>query len=158
VHQPSLFELDERKPEFAPLTRFEEIGWDYERTRHSARGHPLSALRAQLAAKDLPDARTLNALPHGTRARYAGVVICRQRPGTARGVTFMTLEDESGFVNLVVWKKVFERFELVAKTETFLGVTGRVETQDGVTNLVAERLWRPDLELPSDGIASRDFH
>ena len=64
-------------------------------------------------------------------------MICRQRPGTARGVTFMTLEDESGFVNLVVWKKVFERFELVAKTETFLGVTGRVETQDGVTNLVA---------------------
>jgi len=158
VHQPSLFELDERKPEFAPLSRFEEIGWDYERTRHSARGHPLSALRAQLAAKELPDARTLNALPHGTRARYAGVVICRQRPGTARGVTFMTLEDETGFVNLVIWKKVFERFELVAKTETFLGVTGRVETQDGVTNLVAERLWRPDLELPAGDIASRDFH
>ncbi len=158
VHQPSLFELDERKPEFAPLTRFEEIGWDYQRTRHSTRGHPLSALRAELAAKELPDARTLNALPHGTRTRYAGVVICRQRPGTARGVTFMTLEDETGFVNLVLWKKVFERFELVAKTETFLGVTGRVETQDGVTNLIAERLWRPDLELPNKDISSRDFH
>ncbi|MCY3004335.1 MAG: error-prone DNA polymerase [Planctomycetota bacterium] len=158
VHQPSLFELDERRPEFAPLSRFEEIGWDYERTRHSPRGHPLSALRTQLAAKGLPDARTLNALPHGTRARYAGVVICRQRPGTAGGVTFMTLEDESGFVNLIVWQKVFERHELVARTETFLGVTGRVQSEDGVTNLVAERLWRPDLELPSDGIASRDFH
>ena len=70
----------------------------------------------------------------------------------------MTLEDETGFVNLVLWKKVFERFELVAKTETFLGVTGRVETQDGVTNLIAERLWRPDLELPNKDISSRDFH
>jgi error-prone DNA polymerase len=158
VHQPSLFELDEPRAEFAQLSKLEEIGWDYERTRHSTRGHPLGALRAQLAERGLPDARALNALPHGTRTRYAGVVICRQRPGTARGVTFMTLEDESGFVNLVLWKKVFERFEILAKTETFLGVTGRVETQDGVTNFIAERLWRPGLQLPHEDISSRDFH
>jgi error-prone DNA polymerase len=61
-------------------------------------------------------------------------------------------------VNLVLWKKVFERFEILAKTETFLGVTGRVETQDGVTNFIAERLWRPGLQLPHEDISSRDFH
>jgi error-prone DNA polymerase len=158
ARQPTLFGLDERAVEFEPLSRFEEIGWDYERTRHSARGHPLAPLRPLLAAKKLPDARTLNALPHGSRTRYAGLVICRQRPGTAGGVTFMTLEDESGFVNAVIWSKVFERHALLAKTEVFLGLTGRIQAEDGVTHLVAERLWKPQSGLAPPSVASRDFH
>ncbi|MCC7014087.1 MAG: error-prone DNA polymerase [Planctomycetes bacterium] len=158
MREPTLFELDERPTRFEALSHFEEIGWDYERTRHSTRGHPLSALRPLLTERKLPDARTLNALPHGTRTRYAGIVICRQRPGTASGVTFMTLEDESGFVNLVVWTQVFERYALIAKTETFLGVTGRIQSEDGVTHLIAERLWKPKLAVAPPDIASRDFH
>lgn len=72
--------------------------------------------------------------------RYAGVVICRQRPGTATGVTFMTLEDETGFVNAVVWREVFERHGAVGKTAALLEIEGRVQAQDGVVHLVASTL------------------
>ena len=82
----------------------ETIAWDYRTSAHSPRGHPLAALRAQLGARGLPDARTVSAMRDGRKTRYAGLVICRQRPGTAGGVVFMTLEDETGFVNLVVWE------------------------------------------------------
>ena len=58
-------------------------------------------------------------MKHGKRIRYAGLVICRQRPGTASGVTFMTLEDETGFVNLVIWTRVFERYAVLVKTAPF---------------------------------------
>jgi error-prone DNA polymerase len=155
---PTALPLDfaERAPGFAPLTAMEEVSWDFRATGHSARDHPLGPLRDRLQALGLPDARALNALPHGRQARYAGLVICRQRPGTAKGVTFMTLEDETGFVNLVIWPDVFARHELLAKTEAFLGVSGKVQMQDGVTHLVAARLWRPDL-APPPAPPSHDF-
>jgi error-prone DNA polymerase len=148
----------EERPEFRDLTWFETIAWDYRRTSHSTHGHPLAPLRGELAARGLPDARTLNALPDGRRVRYAGIVICRQRPGTAAGVTFMTLEDETGFVNVVIWKQVFDEFVVTAKTETFLGITGRLQVQDGVVHLVADELWSPQLRQRPDGTKSRDFH
>lgn len=86
------------------------------------------------------------------------MVICRQRPGTAKGVVFMTLEDETGFVNLVIWEKVFRRYELIAKTQSFLGVTGTIQSQSGVVHLVAESLWIPEIEMAPENINSRDFH
>jgi len=97
-------------------------------------------------------------MPNGGRVRYAGLVICRQRPGTAGGVVFMTLEDETGFVNLVLWQNVFNRYEILAKTQSFLGVTGKLQTQDGSTHLVAQHLWVPDIGLEPHETKSRDFH
>ena len=88
---------------------------------------------------------------NGEKIRYAGLVICRQRPGTAAGVVFMTLEDETGFVNVVVWESVFQRYAVLAKTVSFLGITGKLQVEDGVVHLVAERLWKPRVELkPAD--------
>ena len=63
----------------------------------------------------------------GKFVRYAGLVICRQRPGTAGGVVFLTLEDETGFVNVVVWQNVFEKYSILAKTASFLGVSGKLQ-------------------------------
>jgi error-prone DNA polymerase len=144
-------------PSFPLLDAFETITWDYRTSAHSARGHPLEPMREALRAQRLPDARTLTALPHGARARYAGIVICRQRPGTASGVTFMTLEDETGFVNVVVWPRVFEAFPVLAKTASFLGITGRIESRHDVVHLVADELWIPRLAPPAHS-KSRDFH
>jgi error-prone DNA polymerase len=143
---------------FAPMSALETINWDYRRTRHSPRGHPLAPLRAELRAQGLPDARTLAQLAHGRPARYAGLVICRQHPGTASGVTFMTLEDETGFVNLVVWKRVFDQHSVIAKTAQFLGVSGRIQSQDSVVHLVADTLWRPEVRYQPESGGSRDFH
>ena len=156
---PSL-PLASREPrsDFEPLGAFETIEWDYRFSAHSTRGHPLGPLRDVLTAWKLPDACTVAAMPDGRRVRYAGIVICRQRPATASSVTFMTLEDETGFVNLVVWKRVFDQYAVLARTASFLGVTGKLQSESGVVNIVAEALWAPEIQARPPSAGSRDFH
>lgn len=144
-------------PHFARLAPDEAMHWDYRTSLHSTRGHLLEILRPQLDARHYPTADRLPSLPN-RKIRYVGLVICRQRPGTASGVTFCTLEDETGFVNLVIWAQVFERHSLLVRTAPLLGVTGRVQTSEGVTHLIADELWEPDVELETAGTTSRDFH
>ncbi len=148
----------EDPPPLAPLTAAEAVAWDYRAADLSPRGHPLEAFRGALTAQGIPPARTVATRPHGTRLRYAGLVICRQRPGTAGGVTFLTLEDETGFVNVVVWQRVFEAHAVLVKTAPFLGVSGRVEAADGVTHLIADALWEPRVRAAPATAGSRDFH
>jgi len=154
------FNLDSRESpaSFTDLDLFESIGWDYATMNLSAQGHPLEPLRERMRAKRLPDAGEVRAMPDGRRTHYAGLVICRQRPGTAAGVVFLTLEDEAGFVNVVVWAKVYEQFRVIVKTASFLGVTGRLQVQDGVTHLIAEAFWRPAIDTSPVEVGSRDFH
>ncbi|HEY6173554.1 MAG TPA: OB-fold nucleic acid binding domain-containing protein, partial [Kofleriaceae bacterium] len=109
-------------------------------------------------ARRWPDARTVARGRDGQRIEYVGIVICRQQPGTASGVVFMTLEDETGFVNLVVWQQVFARFALVLKTTSLLGVTGRLQVQEGIVHLIADEVWKPRLSRPVTDVVSRDFH
>lgn len=146
------------KTRFAGLSFFETIDWDYQATSHSPRAHPLAPLRPALAAQGLPDAGEVKAMPDGRRVRYAGLVICRQRPSTAKGVVFMTLEDETGFVNVVIWENVFKQFMVLAKTASFIGVAGKLQVASGVTHLVAETLWTPTLDPHPGRKKSRDFH
>ncbi len=143
---------------FDPLTSFDIISWDYTFTSHSPRGHPLEPLRHELAGQRIPDAATVRRLKDGRRIRYAGLVISRQRPGTAKGVVFMTLEDETGFVNVVLWDRVFSEHAALAKTASFLGVTGKLQVQSGVVHLVAEKLWAPEVAIQPQETKSRDFH
>ena len=70
----------------------------------------------------------------------------------------MTLEDETGFVNVVIWESVFQRYTILAKTVRFLGITGTLQVEDGVVHLIAEKLWEPRAELKPSGASSRDFH
>jgi error-prone DNA polymerase len=146
-----------RKARFAGLTPIEQVAWDYRTSSHSPRSHPLALLRAELTRQGLPDAQRLSALRDGARVRFAGLVICRQRPGTASGVTFMTLEDETGFANIVFWQQVFESFAVLARTASFLGVSGRLQKQDGVVHIIAEEAWAPQLSTPAQ-VHSRNFH
>ncbi len=145
-------------PDFEPLTQFQTISWDYAFSGHSTHGHPLGPLREALTAQRLPDAQTVATMRDGQRVRYAGLVICRQRPGTASGVTFMTLEDETGFVNLVIWKQVFDDYAVLARTASFLGVTGKLQAESGVVHLIADTLWTPEIATPPATAGSRDFH
>jgi error-prone DNA polymerase len=148
----------EPQPVFSALKRGQAVDWDYRRSSHSVRGHPMAQFRADLHAAGLPTARAINRLKDGQQVRYAGAVINRQRPGTANGVVFMTLEDETGFVNLVLWEAVFERYPVVARTARVLGVAGKVQAKDGVVHLVAEELWEPVLHTRPELLKSRDFH
>jgi len=143
---------------FARLGHLDQIVWDYAASSHSTRGHPLQPLRGELRANGWPDAKTVAKGRDGQRMEYVGVVICRQQPGTASGVTFMTLEDETGFVNLVVWAQVFAEYATVIKTTSLLGVTGRLQVQEGIVHLIAEQVWIPRLSRPVAEVDSRDFH
>jgi error-prone DNA polymerase len=159
VEPPALeISLRDEPAGFAALDPVEAVTWDYGAMGLSPHGHPLALLRDELEALGLPDAKTLNARRNGNRVHYAGMVICRQRPGTAGGVVFMTLEDESGFVNLVVWSQVFEANALLLKTATFLGVTGKLQVEDGVAHVIGERFWVPRLRVEPEEARSRDFH
>jgi error-prone DNA polymerase len=141
-----------------PLSELETISWDYAAASHSTRGHPLEPLRPQLRRLAFRSSEELRRLPDKAFARSVGLVICRQRPSTASGVTFMTLEDEHGFVNLVLWTKVAAQYEILVKTASLLGVEGQVQSKDGVVHLVARKLFVPKLDLGLPAVESRDFH
>ena len=155
-----LDDLDVTQPEprFTGLDQFERVNWDYGTSRHSTDGHPLEAYRDVLRRQGLPDARRLGENVNGARVSYAGLVICRQRPSTASGTLFMTMEDETGFVNLIIWKRVFEEYRSLILTGSFLGVSGRFQQQEGVSHVIVDALWHPSLEAPAAGTPSRDFH
>jgi len=145
-------------PAFLPLDAGETITWDYRASSHSVRGHPMASMRPLFQRQGLPDAKTVQAMSSGIRVHYAGLVICRQRPATASNVTFMTLEDETGFVNLVIWDRVFQAYSVVARTASLLGVTGTIESKENVVHLIVERLWVPRSVKLRESITSRDFH
>jgi error-prone DNA polymerase len=147
---------EESAARFDPLGAHEEVVWDYRASSHSVRGHPMARFRPQLRARGVPSAADVLRLRDGARCDYVGYVICRQRPGTASGVVFYTMEDETGFVNVVCWAQVFEAHEAVAKTASLLGVRGRIQSQHGVVNLVAEALYAPVLREPGPTVPGRE--
>src|SRR5690606_505951 len=130
---------------------------DYARTGLTLGPHPLRLLRAQLRARRYRASRELEAARHGQAVRFAGLVTGRQRPQTASGVTFVTLEDEHGMVNVVVWRDLGERQRRVLVESTLMGVEGRWETVDGVRHLIAKRLLDESALTAGLHAPSRDF-
>jgi error-prone DNA polymerase len=141
-----------------PPTEGEDIVADYGSVGLTLGRHPLALLRERLRAKKLLSAEELRGVRHGRTARAAGLVTCRQRPGTASGVVFVTLEDETGCINVVVWSALVEsqRRELVGAR--LLGVEGVVEREGDVVQLVARRLTDHSAMLGALQTESRDFH
>jgi error-prone DNA polymerase len=143
-----LNEADGRPPAALPLLApSEEVVGDYQTLRLSLKGHPVAFLRERLAQAGALTAKACPARPNGRRVTVGGVVLVRQRPGTAKGVCFMTLEDETGVANLVLWPDVFERFRPVAMGARMVLARGKVQTAEGVTHLVVDHLedWTPML-------------
>lgn len=140
------------------LTPFEQVIADYRTTGLSLKGHPMSFFRVQLQAHRVVTGQQLFELEHGRRIKVAGVVILRQRPGTAKGITFCTLEDETGTINLVVRQKIWERYFKIARHSQAWLVWGRLERKDTVVHVLVERL--EDLSDVLGGVRtySRDFH
>jgi error-prone DNA polymerase len=144
-------------PLLSPPTEGEAIVGDYASLGLTLRRHPLALLRGNLDRRRLLCAREVGEVPAGARVATAGLVINRQRPGTASGVTFVTLEDETGFVNLVVWRQLAERQRDVLLSARLLGVEGEIQRESGVTHLVARRLRDYSGLLGGLVTKSRDF-
>ena len=136
----------------------EDMRADYALTGTTLGRHPLSLLRKVLATKRYRRSADLRHLPHGRQVRIAGLVTLRQRPETASGVTFLTLEDEDGMTNVVIWRDLAERQRRVLLESRLLAVEGRLENQHGVLHLIAQRLDNLTALLGSLDTRSRDFH
>jgi len=136
----------------------ENIVADYASSGLTLRRHPLALLRDRLTTLHLCCARELHELPHGLQTRTAGIVVTRQRPGSASGVTFVTLEDETGHVNLIVWRNVAERYRRALIGARLLGASGTLQREGEVLHLVVARLYDYSRLLGELKTYSRDFH
>ncbi len=136
---------DEGGEEPAPLPRMplcEQVVADYQTLRLSLKAHPMTFLRASMTRQGHVCAADLDRIGNGRRLQMAGLVLVRQRPGSAKGVCFITLEDETGVANLVVWPKVMAAFRKVIMTARLMQVAGRLQRDpvSGVTHIVVESL------------------
>ena len=157
LDQPALAEDEQRRP--SPLARMslaERVSADYAGTGLTIGPHPMALRRGDLALRGVLRASDLPAGRHGRRVRVAGAVITRQRPGTAKGFVFLTLEDETGIANVIVTPDLFAASRATVVGEAYLLVEGVLQIQEGVTAVKADRL----LGLAGSGpaIDSHDFH
>ncbi len=138
---------------------FRQVVLDYASVGLSLKAHPASFVRGRLERMGVIPCRRLQdkkKMPDGCWVAVAGVVLVRQRPGTAEGVTFMTLEDETGIANLVIWRRVYERYRRAASSRMVIA-RGRIQRQDEVVHIVASTLRGFDRELQELNVASRNF-
>jgi error-prone DNA polymerase len=141
--------IDVEAPALSEMTAWERLLADYGSTRVTLREHPLELMRPSLG-EGVCTSAALERMQTGAHVRVAGLVVARQRPATAKGVTFMLLEDEHGTLNLIVPVPVYERCRLAVRSEPLVIADGRLEKREGVTNVLVtsvRRLERPDLPL-----------
>jgi error-prone DNA polymerase len=148
----------EPDPQLAPPTEGQDILADYASLGLTLGRHPLALLRSHLQKMRIAEAAALQRMHNGTVVRAAGLVTCRQRPDTASGVIFVTLEDETGYANVVVWRGLVERQKRELLGARLLGVTGVIEREGDVVHLVARRLFDHSALLGPLAAPSRDFH
>jgi error-prone DNA polymerase len=152
----------EPQVELAPPTEGQDIVADYHHTALTLRRHPLALLRARFNAQGYLTARGIAQARDRQRVRTTGIVTCRQRPGTASGVTFVTLEDETGTINVVVWNSTGEKYRRALLGATLLTVYGHVERVTTrvtpIVHLIAARLQDHSPLLGALTVPSRDFH
>ena len=136
----------------------EEVVADYQTTRLSLKAHPMAFLRASLAERGFVRACDLRERKFRSMVQVAGVVLIRQRPGSAKGVCFITLEDETGVINLVVWPDLKEKQRRVVMGSRLMEVRGRVEYDDEVIHVIAHHPKDYTAMLGRLATRSRDFH
>ena len=159
--QQSLFDALEPEDDFTSnlpvMDAEEEVYADYRTTGMSLRSHPLAFHRREIESLGVIPTGDLPHIADGTRVKVAGLVLLRQRPGTAKGITFVTIEDETGTANLVVHHNTWERFRSITRHSNAWIVHGQVQSKDSVIHIVVQRVEDLTANLPSVHVKSRDF-
>jgi len=150
--------IHEALPALSAPAEGEDLVADYASLGLTLGRHPLALLRGRLKRMRLATASELQGLANGRPVRTAGIVTCRQRPSTAKGVVFVTLEDETGYVNVVVWNHLVERQRRELLGSSLLGVEGKIQREGEVVHLLARRLMDYTQLLGRLVAGSRDFH
>jgi error-prone DNA polymerase len=143
--------------ELQPMSLLEEVYADYHMTGLSLKGHPMMFARRELDKMNCVRASDLPTLRDGRHVRVAGLVLMRQRPSTAKGITFVTIEDETGSMNLVLFTAVWERFFKIARASNTWLVDGKLENRKGVIHVIVGRLTDLSDEVDGLNVRSRDF-
>jgi error-prone DNA polymerase len=138
----------------APMTGGREVVEDYSAVKLSLRGHPLAFLRAELDRRRIRRCADLALLKDGTRVEVAGLVLIRQKPGKGN-VTFITLEDETGIANAILWQRVFDAHRRIVMSAPMIGVRGTLQREGEVIHVVADRL--EDYAFLLDSVGERQF-
>jgi error-prone DNA polymerase len=136
----------------------QEVLADYATAGLSLKRHPVSLVRNELTTRRIIPAKDLQQIPHGRWTSVAGLVLIRQRPGTASGIVFVTLEDETGIANLIIRAAIYERYRLAARHATLLQADGYVQKQGQVIHILAMRMHDLSDWLAGHRQPSRDFH
>jgi error-prone DNA polymerase len=145
--------------EVSPLVRMteeERLVADFHGSGMTAGPHPMAYCRDALTSMNVKRARDLERIPDGNYTRVAGCVIARQRPGTAKGFVFLSLEDETGIANVIINPDLYEKYRLIINREKFLRVEGALQNQDGVISIKASRVMT--VEITSAETQSHDYH
>ncbi|WP_298858484.1 error-prone DNA polymerase [uncultured Sulfitobacter sp.] len=139
-HAEAAGEGAEPETHLPAMAQAEHVVADYQTLRLSLKAHPMGFFRGSLRKQGFSSTHNLIHMGHGQRVSLAGLVLVRQKPGSAKGVCFITIEDEDGVANLVIWPKMFEHYRALIMTARLLVVHGRVQTDGRVIHVVAERL------------------
>ena len=148
--------VEQMQVQFEPLSQTERIIQDYRFTGLSTEGHPMEIIRSELSGRGLLTAEAVGLVRNGDWVKTAGLVICRQRPGTAKGFVFLSLEDETGILNVIVPPKLFDRHRQVIVSTSYLELHGVAQIEGHLVQLRARRFY----PLADGGarVKSRDFH
>jgi error-prone DNA polymerase len=131
---------------------------DYSTMGMSLKKHPVALIRDELTVKNIITSRELSERAHGKWTKVAGLVLIRQRPGTASGIVFVTLEDETGVVNLIVRPDIYEKYRQAARHAGLMQAEGYVERQGQVVHIMVKRMFDLSNMLAGYQLRSRDFH
>jgi error-prone DNA polymerase len=153
-----LMDVEEPKVRFAPLAPKSETAFDLWSTGVTPKGQAMEHFRAFLETQRVVPAAKLAGVANHAICRAGGLVITRQRPGTAKGFVFLTLEDETGLVNVIVRPDVYEQYRRTIRTSSTLIIEGRLQKESGCVDLLAQRVWAFDGEGITDGVRAHNFH
>jgi error-prone DNA polymerase len=150
--------VDEPEPAFSPLAPVEETAFDLWGTGVTTGVQPIAHFRRELERRDAIAAERLATMPNHLVCRVGGMVITRQRPGTAKGFVFLTLEDETGLINVIVNPAVYERNRRTIRSSPALIVEGTLQREQGCIDILAKRFWTLDTGSTVAGVRAHNFH
>lgn len=153
-----MMEVEEPQASFKALSARRETAFDLWSTGVTPKQQPIAHVRAQLDAQGVLAAEKLAEMPRNLFCKVGGLVITRQRPGTAKGFVFLTLEDETGLVNVIVRPDVYEKYRRTIRQSQMLVIEGQLQKESGCIDVLARKVWAFDADGLTRGVRSRNFH
>jgi error-prone DNA polymerase len=153
-----MMDVDEPEAQFKAISARQETAFDLWSTGVTPKQQPIAHLRPYLERQGVIPASKLPEMPRNLVCKVGGLVITRQRPGTAKGFVFLTIEDETGLVNVIVRPDIYEKYRRTIRQSMTLIIEGQLQKEGGCIDVLARRAWAFDAKDVTEGVRSRNFH